>query len=107
MPRPLVALLLIIALAIFAGRASAHTKSETHSAWQIAGSTVHLTFTVPDIEAKRLTPDGVMPSDALLGGYLAARVSASAREADCPATDEAQPVSAASGYRRFEFTFRC
>jgi hypothetical protein len=101
------AALVVCALAILAGRASAHTKSETHSAWQIAGSTVHLTFTVPDIEAKRLTPDGVMPSDAMLGGYLAARVSASAGEADCPATDEAQPVSAASGYHRFEFTFQC
>ena len=72
------ATLLIFALAIFAGPAWAHTKSETHSAWQIAGSTVHLTFTVPDIEAKRLTQDGAMPSDTMLGNYLAARVSASA-----------------------------
>jgi HupE / UreJ protein len=101
------AALMICALAIVAGRASAHTKSETHSAWQIAGSTVRLTFTVPDIEAKRLTQDGAMPSDAMLGGYLAARVSASSGEANCPATDEAQPLSAASGYRRFEFTFQC
>jgi hypothetical protein len=101
------ATLLVFALAIFAGTASAHTKSETHSAWQIAGSTVHLTFTVPDIEAKRLTQDGTMPSDAVLGNYLATRVSAFAGEANCPATDEAQPVSAASGYRRFEFTFQC
>ena len=101
------AALMICSLAMLAGRASAHTKSETHSAWQIAGSTVRLTFTVPDIEAKRLTPDGAMPSDAVLGGYLSARVSASAGKADCPATDDAQPVSAASGYRRFEFTFQC
>lgn len=68
---------------------------------------MRLTFTVPDIEAKRLTPDGAMPSDTVLGGYLAARVSASAGEANCPATDDAQPVSAVSGYRRFEFTFQC
>jgi hypothetical protein len=101
------AALMICALAMLAGRASAHTKSETHSAWQIAGSTVHLTFTVPDIEAKRLTPDGAMPSDTVLGNYLATHVSAAAGDANCPATDEAQPVSAASGYRRFEFTFQC
>ena len=55
--------------------AFAHTRSETHSAWQISGATVHLQFTVPDLEAKRVTPSGKdQPSSAQLGRYLADRV---------------------------------
>ncbi len=105
--RRIFSLLLALMAVGFSWPALAHTKSETHSAWQISGATVHLTFTVPDIEAKRLTADGAAPSDDVLGGYLAARVSALSGEANCPIQGEPQPISAASGYRRFEFTFTC
>jgi len=59
--------LLVLALALGPGwsmPAFAHTRSETHSAWLIKGNTVHLQFTVPDLESKRITPDGDMPSPA-------------------------------------------
>jgi hypothetical protein len=48
---------------------SAHTRSESHSAWTIKGRTVHLQFTVPDLESKRITPDGEMPSVEQLGAH--------------------------------------
>ena len=51
--------LLALILALFATPAFAHTKSETHSVWRVVGNVVHITFSVPDIEAKRLAnPDG-------------------------------------------------
>ena len=62
--------LLILVLALgpgFSAPARAHTRSETHSAWQIKGATVHLQFTVPDLESKRITADGDMPSVEQLG----------------------------------------
>ena len=50
----------------------AHTLSESLSSWRIDGDTVRLQFTVPDLEAKRVTPSGKdQPSSAQLGRYLA------------------------------------
>ncbi len=68
---------------------------------------MHLTFTVPEIEAKRLTSDGALPSDVALGAYLAARLSVLSGNLKCPVLEGPLPVSAASGYRRFDFTFEC
>ena len=34
--------------------AFAHTKSETQSVWRIVGSTIHVAYTIPDIELPRL-----------------------------------------------------
>ena len=47
---------------VLAGTAGAHTKSETHTVWQIVGRTVHLTFTMPIVEANRLAVNGVLLS---------------------------------------------
>ena len=87
--------------------ASAHTRSETHSAWLIKGNTVHLQFTVPDLESKRITPDGDMPSVEQLGAYVAEHVGASAGDQACKMTEGPRPVAALVGYRRYEFTFEC
>jgi hypothetical protein len=78
--------LLILVLALGPGLSSpafAHTRSETHSAWQIQGSTVHLQFTVPDHV-------GVFSGDDA-----------------CKMSEGPRPITAASGYRRYEFTFDC
>jgi hypothetical protein len=102
--------LLVLALALGPGvsaPAFAHTRSETHSGWQIKGSTVHLQFTVPDLESKRITPDGEMPSVEQLGSYVAQHVGASSGDQPCKMTEGPRQVAAAVGYRRYEFAFEC
>jgi hypothetical protein len=106
----LVHALLVLVLALgpgFSVPAFAHTRSETHSAWQIQGTTVHLQFTVPDLEAKRVTPDGDMPSVEQLGRYVADHVGALSGDQACKMTEGPRPITAAPGYRRYEFTFEC
>jgi len=87
--------------------AFAHTRSETHSAWQINGATVHLQFTVPDLESQRITTDGAMPSVEQLGRYIAEHVGAFSGDQPCKMTEGPRPLAAATGYRRYEFTFEC
>ena len=66
--RVLAALALLIG---FGGIAQAHTKSETQSIWRIVGSTVHVAYTIPDIEIKRLAHPDCMPmSDSELADYV-------------------------------------
>ena len=102
------AFLALICVLFAAAPASAHTKSETHSVWRVVANSVHVTFSVPDIEAKRLAnPDGSPPSDARLAGYLAARLSVLNDKTPCPRAGPVQATSAAPGFRRFELTFRC
>jgi hypothetical protein len=97
----------VLGLLLLAGAAGAHTRSETHSNWDISGATVHLTFTLPDLEARRLGVGGQAPSDGVLAAYVSSHVGANASKRPCPAQGPARPVSAAPGYRRFELTFRC
>ena len=102
--------LLVLALALgptWSAPALAHTRSETHSAWLVKGNTVHLQFTVPDLEAKRITPDGEMPSVEQLGDYIAEHVGALSGEQECKRTEGPRQVATTSGYRRYEFTFEC
>jgi hypothetical protein len=102
--------LLVLVLALgpgFSAPALAHTRSETHSAWQVKGNTVHLQFTVPDLEAKRITPDGEMPSVDQLGGYIAEHVGAFSGDQACKMTEGPRPLAASPGYRRYEFAFEC
>jgi hypothetical protein len=106
----LLRVLLVPILAVgpgFSFPAFAHTRSETHSAWQIQGGTVHLQFTVPDLESKRITPDGDMPSVEQLGSYVAAHVGAASGDQACKTTEGPRPVASAPGYRRYEFAFEC
>jgi hypothetical protein len=105
----LVHALLVLVLALGPGSipAFAHTRSETHSAWQIQGTTVHLQFTVPDLESKRITADGDMPSVEQLGRYVADHVGALSGDQACKMTEGPHPVAAAPGYRRYEFAFEC
>jgi hypothetical protein len=101
---------LIAVLAVgpgFSLPAFAHTRSETHSAWLIKGNTVHLQFTVPDLESKRITPDGDMPSVDELGKYVAEHVGAFSGGQACKLTEGPRAVAAAAGYRRYEFAFEC
>lgn len=87
--------------------ASAHTRSESHSTWLVDGSSVHLTFSVSDLEARRLTPDGRPPNNPQLIAYLKPKVGASAQGKTCTLTGKPRPVAAVTGYRRVEFFYDC
>ncbi len=101
----LAALLTLLAVA---GQAQAHTKSETHSVWRVAGNTVHITFSVPEVEAKRLAgKDGAPPSDAKVGQYLVSHVAVLLKKRPCPQLGPVRATSASPGFRRFEFAFQC
>jgi len=97
----------LIACCCWPGIATAHTLSETHSAWHVAGATVDLTFTVPDQEASRLEPAGVSPTDQLVGDYLARHLGAESGGTPCRINYGPEKSTAAQGYLRFEFSFGC
>lgn len=86
----------------------AHTLSESLSTWRIDGDTVRLQFTVPDLEAKRVTPSGKdLPSNAQLGNYLAARLAAFAGNQRCPLVEGPRALAASAGYYRYDLVFKC
>ena len=100
----LAALLSIVGAPRFA---SAHTRSESHSIWFVDGGSVHLAFSVSDLEAQRLTKDGRPPDDAQLIAYLKPRVGATSRAGECMLEVAPKAVAAAPGYRRIEFLYGC
>jgi hypothetical protein len=87
--------------------AGAHTRSQSHSVWEIRGADVDLVMTIPDIEADRLSDDGRPPSDDLMKAYLVERVYPEAAGRRCEVVPPIQTVSAAAGYRKYDFTFKC
>ncbi len=100
--------LLALLCALAAGPVSAHTKSETHTVWQIIGKTVHLTFTMPVVEANRLAVNGVLPPpNERISAYLSAHLAVSSKAGVCPAVAPARAVAATEQFRRFEMSFEC
>jgi hypothetical protein len=86
----------------------AHTLSESLSSWRIDGDTVRLQFTVPDLEAKRVTPSGKdLPSSAQLGHYLAARLAAFSGDQRCSLVEGPRALAASAGYYRYDLVFKC
>jgi HupE / UreJ protein len=99
---------LFAAALALATSAQAHTLSESLSAWRIDGDTVRLQFTVPDLEAKRVSTSGKdLPSSAQLGQYLAAHVGAAAGNQKCPASEAPRALAASAGYYRYDIVFKC
>jgi hypothetical protein len=87
--------------------ASAHTLSETHSAWHITGSTVDMNFTLPDVEAQRLAPRGQNVTDAMITPYLGKHLGVTADGKACTVNYGPQKSTAAAGFSRWEFSFTC
>ena len=56
--------------------ASAHTKSESYAIYEVDGATVHLTYSVTEIEAVRLAP--AVDADRAGEGGAAGRAAPSA-----------------------------
>jgi hypothetical protein len=94
-------------LGLWGASAQAHTKSETHSVWQIAGAVVRLSFTIPLPESKRLArSDEDQPPDARVLEYLRLHVSVGSGGGPCDAAP-GRALAATSQFRRFETTFTC
>ncbi|HSD38570.1 MAG TPA: HupE/UreJ family protein [Rhodocyclaceae bacterium] len=104
--RTLLHLALILGWGLLGATASAHTRSESYSVWELSGPAVHASFTLPDAEAARLG-DGAAPSDERIATYLAQHVSATAGEQACSASAAPRTIAASKGFRRFELAFRC
>ena len=101
-------LAVVLAAMLIAVPVGAHTLSESLSTWRIDGDTVRLQFTVPDLEAKRITTSGKdLPSSAQLGNYLAPRLSAFAGQQKCPLVEGPRALAASAGYFRYDLVFKC
>jgi HupE/UreJ protein len=105
--RQLLGALLAALWVLSASPTVAHTKSETHTVWQITGKTVHLTFTMPVVEANRLAVNGAPPPNARLTDYLSAHLQVTSKSGTCPAMGSARAVAATEQFRRFEMSFQC
>jgi len=90
-----------------AAPAQAHTRSESHSVWEINGPNIDLVMTVPELEVRRLSPSGPPPSDDLVKAYLTARVYPAAAGKRCALEPPVETLSATPGFRKYDFTFRC
>jgi hypothetical protein len=85
--------------------ASAHTRSESHSVWEINGQDVDLVMTIPDVEINRL--ENKAPSDDQIKDYLKSRVYPIAGGQRCTVVPPIQTLSAAGGFHKYDFTFKC
>jgi hypothetical protein len=89
------------------GVARAHTKSETHSIWQIAGNAVHVSFTIPLTESVRLArPGEEQPPNERVLDYLKGHLSVTSDRQNCT-TAQGRALAATTQFRRFELSFNC
>ncbi len=95
------------ALLFGSAAAHAHTRSQSHSVWEIKGDEVDLVMTIPVVEADRLSSDRGAPSDDRVKAYLTERVYPLAGGRRCPVVPPVQTLSAAAGFRKFDLTFKC
>src|SRR5690606_16246192 len=108
MRRALPHCLLTLMLALCVVPAPAHTPSERLSSWIVQGNLVQVQFTVPELEAKRLSESGNdVPPASEVGQYLTERLRVSADGESCTTTQTARALSALSGFQRFELAFEC
>ena len=94
-------------LCLSASVAGAHTRSQSHSVWEVNGSTIDLVMTIPGIEADRITPSHGSPSDDEVTRYLVARVYPVASNERCALVPPVESLAATQGFRKFDFTFKC
>jgi hypothetical protein len=101
----LLALLAVMTLGV--NVAGAHTRSQSHSVWEIKGADVDLVMTIPVIEADRVGSNQSAPSDDQLKVYLSERVYPLAGAQRCEVVPPIQTLSAAAGFRKYDLTFKC
>jgi hypothetical protein len=98
---------LTLGLLLVARSAEAHTRSESHSVWEISGADVDVAMTIPVLELQRLGAGGAAPSDDAVKRYLTARVYPISAGRRCALVPPVETLSAAPGFRKYDFTFRC
>src|SRR5712675_2574218 len=97
----------ILALLFAAGSAAGHTRSQSHSVWEINGTAVDLVMTIPTIETDRIGDGAAAPSEDLIKSYLTARVYPIAAGRRCALIPPVETLAALSGYHKYDFTFKC
>jgi HupE / UreJ protein len=97
----------VLALLFAAGSAAGHTRSQSHSVWEINGTAVDLVMTIPTIETDRLGDGPSAPSDERIKTYLTARVYPIAAGRRCALLPPVETLAALSGYHKYDFTFKC
>jgi HupE / UreJ protein len=98
---------MLAAATLGASAAGAHTRSESHSVWEIKGTDVDLVMTIPMVEINRLSSDRAPPSDDRVKNYLTERVYPLSAGQRCELAPPVQTLSAAAGYAKYDFTFKC
>jgi len=94
-------------LLFLCGVAGAHTRSESHSVWEVKGLNVDLVMTLPVLEADRIGGDHGPPSDDQIKNYLQEKVYPLDAGHRCALVPPIQTLAAAVGYRKYDFTFKC
>ena len=97
-------LLVLLAAAV---TANAHTRSQSHSVWEINGSGVDVVITIPVIEAERLAVGSAPVTDQDMKEYLAERLYPTAAGKRCALVPPIETLSSLAGYRKFDMTFKC
>ena len=87
--------------------AAAHTRSESHSDWQINGTHVETTVAIPELEVKRLGPPGAVITNADVARYMQGKVTVSAGGQACANPGGAKALASTSQFRRVQFEFDC
>src|ERR1700691_1701751 len=98
---------IVLSLLFAAGSAAGHTRSQSHSVWEINGTSVDLVMTIPTIETDRIGHDAQAPSDDGIKSYLTARVYPIAAGRRCALIPPVETLAALSGYHKYDFTFKC
>jgi hypothetical protein len=87
--------------------ALAHTRSESHSDWQISGTHVETTVAIPELEVKRLEPQGATVTNAQVAQYMQGKVTVSADGKPCANPGGAKALAATGQFRRVQYEFDC
>ena len=98
---------LLFAALLVSGAASAHTRSQSHSVWEINGPNVDAVITIPAIEADRLATGAGQVTDDRMKAYLIERIYPIASGERCELIPPVEVLSALTGYRKYDFTFKC
>src|SRR5882757_1082369 len=96
-----------LALLFAAGSAAGHTRSQSHSVWEINGTAVDLVMTIPTIETDRLGEGPTAPSNEQIKAYLTDRIYPIAAGRRCALLPPVETLAALSGYQKYDFTFKC
>ena len=101
------AILAVVPGLLLTGPLFAHTRSQSHSVWEINGSSVDVVMTIPAVEADRLSPGAPPPSDGRVGEYLVERVYPLIGGRRCALVPPVATLSSLPGFRKYDLTFRC